>query len=124
MNIILYRPIGPRELELIKQADYKRFPPRLPGQPIFYPVLQEKYANEIAEKWNFNDYTVGYVTRFIVNESYLLQYDIKTVGGSGRKEYWIPADELDEFNNNIIGYIKVVREFIRINGSLTTIEYG
>ena len=48
----LYRPVGPEELELIKQADWSAFPPRLPEQPIFYPVLNEEYATQIARAWN------------------------------------------------------------------------
>ena len=35
---ILYRPIGPKELELIAARGYREFLPRLPEQPIFYPV--------------------------------------------------------------------------------------
>ncbi|HEV2705113.1 MAG TPA: hypothetical protein VGV59_04265 [Pyrinomonadaceae bacterium] len=41
---VLYRPVGQKELELIRASDFREFPPRLPEQPIFYPVLSEKYA--------------------------------------------------------------------------------
>jgi hypothetical protein len=41
---ILYRPAGPKELALIAASGCRRFPPRLPEQPIFYPVLNEDYA--------------------------------------------------------------------------------
>ena len=51
--MILYRPIGTAELKLVKQDGWKAFPPRLPKQPIFYPVLNEKYARKIAYKWKF-----------------------------------------------------------------------
>lgn len=27
------------------------------------------------------------------------------------QEYWIPAEELDEFNQNIVGQIEVIAEF-------------
>ena len=50
--MILYRPVGTAELELITESGFTRFPPRLPEQPIFYPVLNERYAREIAERWN------------------------------------------------------------------------
>jgi hypothetical protein len=43
-TIMLWRPVGPRELELIKQLQMRAFPPRRPDQPIFYPVLSEEYA--------------------------------------------------------------------------------
>ncbi len=50
--MILYRPVGTEELKLITGSGYLRFPPRLPEQPIFYPVLNEEYAVEIAAGWN------------------------------------------------------------------------
>lgn len=50
--MILYRPVGTAELELIKKSSYRKFPPRLPEQPVFYPVLNRGYACETAEKWN------------------------------------------------------------------------
>ena len=40
-TITLFRPVGPKELELIRAANFRAFPPRLPDQPIFYPVLTE-----------------------------------------------------------------------------------
>ena len=46
--MILYRPVGTKELELIRESNYRIFPPRLADQPIFYPVLNEQYATEIA----------------------------------------------------------------------------
>ena len=51
-TITLWRPVGPAELRLIVEADYRAFPPRLPEQPIFYPVLNEAYATQIARDWN------------------------------------------------------------------------
>ena len=112
-TIILYRPVGQRELDLIKQSTYKAFPPRLPEQPIFYPVLNEEYATQIAERWNArnNDPPVGYVTRFRVRAEYLKQYEVQTVGGSIHQEYWIPAEELDVFNENIVGHIEVIATY-------------
>jgi hypothetical protein len=114
--IKLYRPIGQKEFDLIKESGFTSFPPRLPHQPIFYPVLNEKYATEIARDWNTNDKAsgfTGYVTSFNVRSEYLASYGIKTVGASYHQEYWIPAGELSEFNQNIIGKIEVVAEFHR-----------
>ena len=48
--MILYRPIGEAERVLIEKSGYTKFPPRLPEQPIFYPVLNEQYAEEIASR--------------------------------------------------------------------------
>ncbi len=110
----LYRPVGQKELDLIAGADWRRFPPRLAGQPIFYPVLTEEYAVQIARDWNTKDPNsgyVGYVLRFRVRKEYLDQYEVHEVGSRDLCEYWIPAEELDQFNDNIAGSIELTREF-------------
>jgi len=108
---ILYRPVGQEEIDLIRKSGYSTFPCRLPGQPIFYPVLSEEYATQIARDWNAVREGTGYVTRFLVRSNYISQHQIQTVGGSNHQEYWILAEELDEFNRNIVGEIEVIREF-------------
>ena len=110
-TVTLYRPVGEKELVLIKQSGYKQFPPRLPEQPIFYPVLNQEYAVEIARDWNAVDNNIGYVTKFEVRAEFLTNYSVQVVGASRHQEYWIPAEDLEEFNSNIIGLIDVVREF-------------
>ncbi len=40
--MILYRPVGQKEKELIEESGYKKYSPRLPEQLIFYPVLNQK----------------------------------------------------------------------------------
>ena len=109
--MILYRPVGPKEYELIKDSGFRIFPPRLDEQPIFYPVLNQKYAEEIARRWNVKDSGCGYVLEFDMDDEYLSQYDIQTVGASYHQEYWIPSDRLWEFNKHIIGQIKVRKKF-------------
>jgi hypothetical protein len=113
VTITLFRPVGQKELELIRQSGYREFPPRLPEQPIFYPVLNEEYAVRIARDWNtkHGEGGRGFVTRFDVRAAFLERYEVRTVGGSVHQEYWIPADELPEFNRNIVGPIEVVAEF-------------
>ena len=113
-TIILFRPVGPKELALIRESGDRSFPPRLPEQPIFYPVLNEEYAIEIARNWNAASSDtgyVGYVTRFQVRADFLSRYSVQTVGSSLHQEYWIPAEDLPEFNRNIVGLIEVVAEF-------------
>lgn len=107
----LYRPVGPQELELIEQSGFRRFPPRLPEQPIFYPVLNEQYAIEIASNWNAKASGAGFVTRFEVDDAFASRYDIQTVGGDIHKELWVPAEELGDFNDHILGTIEVIHEF-------------
>jgi hypothetical protein len=113
--VTLFRPVGQAELDLIEASGWKEFPPRLPGQPIFYPVVQQGYAEDIAEKWNLKDPAsgnVGYVTRFSVDAAFLGRYQEQTLYG-GYKEYWIPAEDLEEFNRHIIGLIELIKEFKR-----------
>src|SRR5689334_19128478 len=108
---ILWRPVGPKELELIEQSGWKEFPPRLPEQPIFYPVMNEEYAIQISRDWNVRASGSGYVTRFSVRKDFLAKYEIKVVGGSIHQEYWIPAEDLSAFNQNIVDKIEVIAEF-------------
>ncbi len=109
--IILYRPVGPKELELIEASGRLAFPPRLPEQPIFYPVLHEEYAAWISEHWNVRVYGSGYVTRFAVRAEFAARYAARRVGAGHAEELWVPAKELDEFNRNIVGPIEVIAEF-------------
>lgn len=112
--VTLYRPVGRKELELIRAADFRKFPPRLPEQPIFYPVLNEEYAVEIARDWNTKDPAsgfAGYVTRFRVRRAFLDRYEVKTVGARRHQEYWIPAGEQEALHENIVGRIEVVAAF-------------
>ncbi len=112
-TVTLYRPVGPKELELIRESGMREFPPRLPEQPIFYPVLNEEYAAQIARDWNarHNRDRVGYVTRFRVRTDFLERYEVRVVGGSEHLEYWIPAEEMEVFNRNIVGEIEVIAEY-------------
>jgi hypothetical protein len=113
-TITLFRPVGVGELELIRASAMREFPPRLPAQPIFYPVLTEEYATEIARDWNTRDAAsghAGFVTRFAVRAEFLAQFEVQTVGAARHQEYWIPAERLPELNRNIVGLIEVVAEF-------------
>lgn len=110
---ILFRPVGHLELELIKESCWTRFPPRLPEQPIFYPVMNEEYAIQIARDWNVPASGSGFVTKFAVRRDYIEKFEVQNVGGQIHEELWIPAEELEEFNNNIIGTIEVTKEFFQ-----------
>ncbi len=110
-TVTLYRPTGSNELALVRESGYKRWPPRLPGQPIFYPVTNEEYATEITLKWNVPAKGVGYVTKFEVNKSFIDRYEIQQVGASRHTEWWIPAEDLEELNDNIVGLIEVIAEY-------------
>lgn len=110
----LYRPVGAKELDLVRESGWRAFPPRLPTQPIFYPVTNEEYATQIARDWNAKDPRSGYngyVLRFEVRVPFLARYELKRVGARVHEEYWIPAEELDQFNANIVGEIEVIAEY-------------
>jgi hypothetical protein len=108
---LLWRPTGPQELELVRESGWRAWPPRLPDQPIFYPVLNEDYAIKIARDWNVPSSGIGYVTRFRMETEFLRRYPVRQVGGQTILELWVPAEELDEFNAHIVGLIEVVHEF-------------
>ena len=111
---VLFRPVGQKELDLIAASDFRSFPPRLDWQPIFYPVLNEEYATFIAREWNTKDAGsgfVGYVLRFSVRADYLAKFQVQKVGGATALEYWIPAEELTEFNDSIVGSIEVISRY-------------
>src|SRR6266436_3558098 len=108
---ILCRPVGPKELDLIAASGYRQFPPRLPEQPIFYPVLNEEYARQIAREWNVSTSGAGYVTRFALRAEFATRYPTRKVGSSIHQELWIPAEDLAEMNQNIVGLIEVIEEY-------------
>ena len=110
-TITLFRPTGPQELELVKQSGYRRWPPRLPEQPIFYPVTNEQCATEIARDWNVPASGYGCVTKFEVRKNFIKRYKVQQVGGSHHTEWWVPAEELESLNDNIVGLNEVIREF-------------
>lgn len=109
-TITCYRPTGQKELDLVEQSGFKSWPPRLPEQPIFYPVTNEGYAIELTQ-WNVTDSGCGYVTKFEVNKAFMDKYPIKTVGGRNHTEWWVPAEDLEALNNNIVGKIEVIAKY-------------
>ncbi|WP_298756293.1 ADP-ribosylation/crystallin J1 [uncultured Psychroserpens sp.] len=114
-TITLYRPIGLKELELIIASDFSKFPPRLDWQPIFYPVMNEEYACEIALKWNttdaFSGYS-GYVTAFKMNAEYIDGFEVQNVGGDIHNELWVLSEDMEVFNSQIIGKIEITKTFL------------
>jgi hypothetical protein len=110
--VTLFRPVGPAELKLIEDSGWTAFPPRLPEQPIFYPVTNEAYAAQIARDWNTRfGSKEGFVTKFDVDAAYAAKFERKIVGGREHEELWVPAEELEAFNRNIVGKIEVTQRF-------------
>lgn len=97
------------ELRLVYEAGMKGFPPRKPEQPIFYPVLNLEYANEIAKRWNAESQSAsGYVAKFNLDDTYAGRFEPQKVGGSHHVELWVPAEELSRFNEHILPPILIV----------------
>jgi hypothetical protein len=77
-------------------------------------VANEEYATQIARDWNTRDEAsgfVGYVLRFRVSAAYLSRYPLRVAGAAIHQEYWIPSEELDDFNKQINGVIETVSRF-------------
>ena len=110
-TITLFRPAGPEEIALVAASGWRRWPPRLPDQPIFYPVTNEAYAIEIARDWNVKASGYGCVTRFAVQRAFMDAYQIHRVGAAHHTEWWIPADGLESLNDHIVCRIEVIHEF-------------
>jgi len=110
-TVTLWRPVGPKELDLIQASGMRAFPPRLPEQPIFYPVVTEDYAVKIARDWNVVHDGAGFVTRFEVAKDFLDRYEVQEAGGRAHREYWIPAEDMDDFNAALVGPIEVVASY-------------
>ncbi|PZF71651.1 ADP-ribosylation/crystallin J1 [Taibaiella soli] len=117
-TVTLYRPVGLKELELIAESGFQKYPPRLEWQPIFYPVLNKAYACQIAQEWNTEDAFSGYcgiVTKFELNAAHYAVYEVQNVGNEMHNEFWVPAEALETFNENIVGKIEIVAAFFGAN---------
>lgn len=123
VGMLLYRPTGLAELRLVAQSGWRAWPPRLPDQPIFYPVLTLDYARKIARDWNAPDAFsgfIGFVTRFRLDPVFAARYPVQLAGGGSHQELWVPAAELEEFNTHILGPIEVIESFpgVRFAGEI------
>lgn len=110
----LFRPVGQGEFDLIRASGFRSFPPRLPEQPYFYPVLNLEYATQIARDWNAKDAqsgNVGYVLKFRVESEFLDRYPVRQVGDVTHRVYWVPAGDLAALNEKIVGVIEIVADY-------------
>lgn len=109
-TITLYRPVGPKELKLLEESGFRRWPPRLPEQPIFYPVTNEPYAIEIASRWNVKGDGVGYVTRFAVRADFMQRYEVQKVGAQHHTEWWVHGYEPAPHVGSVEKFLAIVDE--------------
>lgn len=106
--VVLYRPVGDVELALVAASGWKTFPPRLPEQPIFYPVTNLAYAREIAQRWNAAEGRGVHVVRFRVDDAALARWPVRCVGARHHTELWVSAAELGAFHAQMRGTIEEV----------------
>jgi hypothetical protein len=109
--VTLWRPVGPAELKLIEESGMRAFPPRLPEQPIFYPVLSEDHAIRIARDWNVPASGAGVCHPLPGARGIHFPLHPAKSRCEAFLEYWIPVGELPLLNAAIIGLIEVVAEF-------------
>lgn len=90
---MLWCPVGPAELSLLRESGWRVWPP---DQPIF-PVLNEADATRIARDRTMPAEGAGFVTRFRIEAGV-----VRSIPETG---------EMGEFNAHLTGPIEVVREF-------------
>ena len=62
-------------------------------------MTTEDYAVKIARDWNVPASGSGFVTGFVVRTDFLDGYRVEEAGGRAHREYGIPAEKLDAFND-------------------------
>ncbi len=101
----LYKPVGQKEYELIKQSGFKEFPQMLEMQSIFYPALFKEYARKIAKEWNTKDELSGYighVMEFEIDDKFIAKYEMHIIEDNTYQIYRIPVEDLNVFNKSIV----------------------
>ena len=122
--MLLFRPVGLRELELIAASGFRAYPPRFQSQPIFYPVLTREYARSIIMNWNTREAEAGHfgcITEFDIEDDFVSRYPVQQLGGGPPfRELWVPAAELGDFNAHIVGPIRVIERMYgeKFNGGI------
>ena len=120
--VTLYRPVGPGQLAAIIAADWRAFPSQWSNQPFFFPLMDQAYAERVAQQWNVHNSGSGFVLRFRVCKRFLADYEPKRIGGPSNWEYRIPAAELAQFNQHIMGTIELVEAYFAEQLQETTLE--
>ncbi len=105
-TVVLYRPVGDAERALVEASGWRTFPPRLPDQPIFYPVTNAAYAREIAEGWNVPTGSGVHILRFRIPATLASRWPVRCVGARHHTELWVPAEDLEQLNAAICGRIE------------------
>lgn len=100
-TIVFSRNITVAELKFIKTNKFKKFPPCSPDYPFFHTMFNQKIDLEIDKN------KISYGIRYEIKKCFLDRYEKQFVGNYDIKDYWIPSKDLEEFNQNLIGEIKI-----------------
>ncbi|MET0791633.1 MAG: hypothetical protein ABW061_08950 [Polyangiaceae bacterium] len=107
--MILYRPRWPGRTSADLRSGPEGFSAASPGSADFYPVLNQPYAGKIPKDWNMKSGSkAGFVTHFEIDDAYATRFERRIVGSQAHEELWVPAEELAEFNEHIVGAIRIV----------------
>ena len=74
-------------------------------------ITWQKLLKNGIQRDEFGNY-LGIVTCFDVSKDIIDKYPVQNVGARNHNEIWVPAEELEKFNQSIIGPIKVLKIFI------------
>lgn len=107
--VSLYYAVSDKELDIIVNHQYKVFPVRFFNKKYFCPMLNREYAQRVAsERGNFPlDTTVAHVVRFMMRTKSVEKYIHGDVTNP-RTPINVSADQLQDFNQDIIGFIERV----------------
>jgi hypothetical protein len=108
--VTLWRPTGLEERTLVEASGWREWPPRLPGQPILSPVLNEYCATMIAR---LERPAVRRRLRDPLPGLPVVSGPLRSppVGGQTILEYWIPAEDLSALNSDIVRKVELTAEF-------------
>ncbi len=103
----LYRAVNAEELAALQSLRWKGFPPC--AEAAFYPALNARFALDFIHSQEGGKKPALYLTRFQIHAGYVRSFEVQTLSGEVHDELWVPAEEWENFNRNIVGRIAVVR---------------
>ena len=103
--------MSPLKLAELIRSDWRKFSPDEPDQRLFYPKLHLDYAEKIARQCNAVEHNAGFVVRFEIPLGFIGRYELQTIGYEQHLEYKVPIDDLNDFNQKIMGKIELVSAF-------------
>ncbi len=106
----LYRPLSAEEYRQIESMEFKGFPARSAGQPLFTALLSHEGASGIARHMRIEKQSEHkvYVVGFLVEDAYIRQFPVQNTDQPERRALWIPAEEIEILNQHLVGKIRML----------------